>query len=203
MQQVILWDWDNTLADTFPPIFQSQNQTRQHFGLPLWTEEESRQSMNHSGRSLFQNVFGRNDPQTVKEVYLRFYRQHQEKISLKPDAEKVLRFFKEKGFVNILASNKNKDLLKKEVTSLGVLSLFDKIVGAEECCEDKPSKIFTDYALMGLNPDQIWVVGDSAADMQMAKNYTNARGILVGSGVKNIGADFYCSTLGDVLSLIK
>ncbi len=100
-------------------------------------------------------------------------------LKLMPHAKEILSWAKANGFCNILASNKNGPLLREEVKRLGLADLFAKIAGAEDFAEDKPSKFFTDSALAGSDWDVLLSVGDGASDIQMARNYPNAKSILI------------------------
>ena len=71
--KVILWDWDNTLADTFGAIFAAQNEARVQYGLSPWTKEESKASMNSSGRNLINDVFGADKAGQVYAYFLECY----------------------------------------------------------------------------------------------------------------------------------
>ena len=56
MSKIILWDWDNTLADTFGAILVAQNVMRQAYNLSPWTKEEAKIAMNSSGRNLIKKT---------------------------------------------------------------------------------------------------------------------------------------------------
>lgn len=178
MKKLILWDWDNTLVDTFGAIFASQNDARVKYGMAPWTKEESKKAMNTSGRNLIKDVFGADRAQEVRAYFLSRYKEHANELELKEGAQKVLQKAKELGFINVLASNKAGSILRNEVATLGLTSAFDKIIGAEDTDNDKPSKPFTDSAIQDFAPDKIYSVGDGKADIQMAHNYENGVGIL-------------------------
>lgn len=179
MSKVILWDWDNTLADTFGAIFAAQNDARVQYGMTPWTKEESKAAMNTSGRNLIKDVFGADKATEVRAYFLSRYAEHADALELKAGAKEILQTAKELGFVNILASNKAGPILRNEVSAMGVADYFDRLIGAEEAEEDKPSKIFTDTALAGIEADKIISIGDGKADIQMAHNYAGGIGILV------------------------
>lgn len=179
MTKVILWDWDNTLVDTFEAIWCAQNAMRVHFGLGEWTQEEAKRSMNLSGRNLIKNLVGEDKAKEARAFYLARYAENASHLKLKVGATDLLDFAKKAGFVNVLASNKAKDLLLNEVKTLGVLDKFDKIIGAEEAPQDKPSKIFTDKAIETYLPvDLLVAVGDGLSDVKMAHNYPKGIAVL-------------------------
>jgi len=208
MAKVILWDWDNTLADTFGAIFAAQNDARVQYGLTPWTKEESKAAMNTSGRNLIKDVFGEEKAAEVRAYFLTRYAKHADALELKEGAKEVLKTAKELGFINILASNKAGPILRNEVAAMGISDYFDRLIGAEDTPNDKPSKDFTDAALLGVDVEKIISIGDGKADIQMAHNYPNGIGVLVwtnpDSGEFNeIKPDYTAQTLTHVIELLK
>jgi len=179
MVKVILWDWDNTLVDTFDAIWHAQNDMRVHFGLGTWTKEEAKKAMNLSGRNLIKNLVGEEKAKEARAFYLQQYAKNACHLKLKSGALDLLDFAKNASFVNILASNKAKDILSNEVKQMGILDKFDRMIGAEEAAEDKPSKTFTDKAVEGLDVDLLISVGDGLSDVKMAHNYSDGVAVLV------------------------
>ena len=177
---IILWDWDNTLADTFEAIWKAQNDMRAHYGLAPWSQEEAKKAMNRSARDLTKNLVGEKNVKEVSAYYLKCYTKRLGQLKLKDGTKEILEYAHSLGFVNILASNKNQDILLNEANKLGIISYFDKIIGAEEAIQDKPSKIFTDKAIENFTArDLIVSIGDGLSDVQMAHNYPNGVSILV------------------------
>ena len=208
MVKVILWDWDNTLADTFGAIFAAQNNARIKYGMSPWSLEESKNAMNKSGRNLIKDVFGSDKVEEVRSYFLECYAKHADALELKKNASEVLNRAKEFGYINILASNKTGSILRNEVTAMGLMDCFERIIGAGEANEDKPSKQFTDKALEGFNTSEIISIGDGFADIQMAHNYENGIGILVGTNpnapeFNGIKPDYAVADLNGVINILK
>ncbi|MBP5534572.1 MAG: HAD hydrolase-like protein [Alphaproteobacteria bacterium] len=178
MVKVILWDWDNTLVDTFDAIWNAQNAMRVHYGLPEWTKEEAKTAMNQSGRNLIKNLVGEEKAKEARAYYLEQYAKNACHLKLKKGAVELLDYAKSAGYINILASNKAKDILCNEVNQMGILKKFDKMIGAEEAPEDKPSKIFTDKAIEGWDVNLLISIGDGLSDVKMARNYPDGIAIL-------------------------
>lgn len=205
MDNIILWDWDNTLVDTFDAIFNAQNAMRVHYGLPEWTKEEAKAAMNKSGRNLIKDLVGEENIKAARAYFLESYAQNAAAIKLKNGAEEILTFAKKKCYINILASNKAGKILRNEVAKMGLTDYFDRIIGAEDTPNDKPTKDFTDVALQGYQANKIISIGDGMADMKMAHHYTNGIAILVWtnpntSEFEHDKPDF---TAADLLSLKK
>ncbi len=205
---IILWDWDNTLVDTFGAIFAAQNETRKHYNMPLWTPEESKMAMNTSGRNLIKDVFGAERATEARAIYLKAYAMHAADLKLKEGALEILKFGKTAGFIQILASNKAGSILRNEAETLGVSQYFDRLIGAEDTDSDKPSKTFTDSAIQGFDVKKIISIGDGKSDIQMARNYENGIGILVGTNPHSkefeiLHPDYAVSDLKEALPILK
>lgn len=208
MSKVILWDWDNTLADTFGAIFAAQNEARIKYGLMPWTREESKAAMNTSGRNLIKDVFGADKAAEVRAYFLSRYAEHADALELKSGVKEVLQTAKELGYINVLASNKAGPILRNEVQAMGLTAYFDRLIGAEDTDNDKPSKAFTDSALDEIDVQTLISVGDGKADIQMAHNYVGGIGILVwtnpdGPEFNEIKPDYAANTLNDVCEILK
>ncbi len=179
MTKLILWDWDNTLVDTFGAILAAQNVMRQAYNLEPWTADDAKIAMNTSGRNLIANLVGAENAVEARKIFLAAYEKSAAEITLKDGAQEIMQYAKDKGYINVLASNKAGNILRNEVETLGMTSFFDKIVGAEDFDNDKPSKEFTDSAIQGYTPNEIYSIGDGKADISMGHNYSNGKGILV------------------------
>ena len=206
---IILWDWDNTLADTFEAIWCAQNDMRIHYNLPRWSQEEAKKAMNKSSRNLIRTLVGKDKAEAARAYYLRSYAKNIGHLKLKDSAVEVLGYARSLGFINILASNKAKNILLGEVKQLGLLSHFDKIIGAEEAPEDKPSKVFTDQAIEEFSAkDLIVSIGDGLSDVKMAHNYPDGISVLVftnpnGKEFEKDKPDYCVTSLADCKSILK
>ena len=182
---VILWDWDNTLADTIEPIMLAFNETLQHYDLPVITREQMKNYMNSAGSQLFLELFPKCDFREVRQFYLSNYQKNISHLALMPGAREILKWTKENGFINIIASNKEHALLKQEVKVSGLVDYLNAIYGADQFPENKPSKVFTDAVLANFPKwKHLFTVGDGASDIKMARHYEKATAILVGTNPK-------------------
>ena len=207
--KVILWDWDNTLADTIDPLMQAYNATLKDYNRSPITREQMKAYMNFAGRQLFLDLFPDKNFDEVRSIYLKHYQENAFKLKLFSGAKEILKWTKEHGFINILASNKHFLVLRCEAELSGVADSFFDICGAEQFPENKPSKVFTDAALGKYkNFDELFVVGDGVSDVKMAHNYPNGKAILVGTDPKtkefqDNPPDFWVKTLSDIANVFQ
>ena len=170
--KAILFDWDNTLVNNWDPIFFAYKKTLKALGLKKQSREETLKNAKYSLRETFPRIF-KNDWKKAKKIfYLEFKKIHLKKIKSIPNALKVLKKIKEKKIKCGVISNKDGNLLRKEINKLGWKKYFKVIVGANEAKKDKPSKY---PLLLALNKislkcnKNIWYVGDNEIDVEFAK----------------------------------
>ncbi len=206
--KVILWDWDNTLADTIEPLKEAFNATFKHYNMPLITREQMKFFMNSAGSQLFKDLFPHFDLNEVKQIYFKNYQKNIFNLRLLEGAKEILKWTKQQGFINILASNKHYLILQKEAEASGMAEYFSDICGAEQFAENKPSQVFTDNALKNYADfDELWAIGDGVSDVKMAHNYKNGKAILVGTDpklaeFKDNSPDFWVKNLNDIPKIL-
>jgi len=168
----ILFDWDNTLVNNWDPIFISYNETLKKLGLKKKSKEETLKNAKYSLRETFPNLFKEDWRKARKIFYKTFKKIHLQKIKPLPKVEKVLKIINKKKIPCGVISNKDGDLLRKEIEKLGWKKYFKILVGANEAKKDKPSKYPLLLALnkISLKPNKnIWYVGDNDIDVKFAK----------------------------------
>lgn len=170
--KAVLFDWDNTLVDTWPVITEALGVTRAAYGLEVWTLEQARVRSARSLRESFPEWFGDKWEEARDLYYKHFAAHHCERLATKAGAEDLLRFLQERGVSLFVVSNKTGKYLREEIDYLDWGDFFQKIVGANEASRDKPAPACVEKALegSGLSPDSdaVWLVGDTVLDMECA-----------------------------------
>jgi len=186
----IIFDWDNTLADTWNIIHASLNVTFEEMGHEPWSFEDvksGRQNIHKSLRSSFPEIFG-DEWEKARDIYYDAFKlKHLDEIQPIFGAEKMLKNIKDKGIYTAIVSNKTGKYLREEVAHLGWESYFNSVVGATDAKRDKP---FPDPVHLAINGSKIvldknvWFIGDSQVDIECATN-TNCLPILWTKNEKN------------------
>jgi len=169
--KAVLFDWDNTLVNTWPVIREALNKTFTELGHAPWSMEQVQQRVARSMRDSFPAIFG-DSWQTAGELYQQNFRAiHLERLQALEGAETTLAFLRRHPVYLAVVSNKKGVNLRKEVAHIGWEKYFDKVVGADDTPRDKPAPDMVIAALSGSGiapgPD-VWLVGDSAIDMECA-----------------------------------
>lgn len=167
--KAILFDWDNTLVDTWPTIQDAMNHTLVHFNMDPWSMAETRKRVRKSMRDSFPDLFGEAWHDAADVFYGRYRDIHINQLRPLPGAEDMLKQLHAKSIYMSVVSNKLGDYLRAEVKYLEWGSYLDNLIGAGDAAHDKPASDPVHLALAGseLIPDSsIWFVGDANIDLQ-------------------------------------
>jgi phosphoglycolate phosphatase len=167
----ILFDWDNTLVDTWPVIHAALNATLGHMGHPEWTLDETRARVRLSMRDSFPKLFGDRWEEARDVFYASFEAAHLRALVEAPGAGDLLRGLRRLGIPSSIVSNKQGRFLRAEAAHLGWTEHFHALVGAGDAARDKPAPDPVTLALSGLEivpGPESWFVGDSDVDMRIA-----------------------------------
>lgn len=171
--KAVLFDWDNTLVDTWPVIHEALVHCFTQMDKEPWALEEVKAKVAHSMRDYFPKLFGERWEEAGQH-YLDGYRNiHCERLLPMEGAEEVLQALQAAGVYQAVVSNKKGPTLRIEADHLNWTPYFNAVVGADDAAHDKPH---ADHALMALadyshpHNHEVWFIGDNAVDMEMAKN---------------------------------
>ncbi len=171
--KAVIFDWDNTLVDSWPVIHDALNTTYRTYGMREWTLDETRANVRESVRDRFPKVFG-DAWQTAAEVFYKRYDEiHTDAIKPLTGAAEMLGALSDAGFYLGVVSNKRGDYLRAEAGHLGWDRHFSAIVGALDAERDKPDPAPVHMALEpgGHAPGpHVWFVGDADIDLTCAVN---------------------------------
>lgn len=171
--RAIIFDWDNTLVDTWPVIHAAMVGTFRHMGHEPWTIEETKEKVRRSMRDAFPELFGERWEEAGKVYQQHYLGNHLQALEALPQAEDVLKAIAAQGILCVLVSNKKGPTLRKEVENLGWGNYFYRVVGADDAARDKPHVDPVHMALeaSGITPGaDVWFVGDSDVDLECAEN---------------------------------
>ncbi len=171
--QAILFDWDNTLVDSWATIHEALNLCMSAMGKAPWSLAETRERVRLSLRESFPIHFGERWEE-AREVYLESFRAiHLERLAPLPGRDEMLRGLAAEGIYLGVVSNKTGALLRLETAQIGWSAYFGNVVGAGDASADKPDAAPVRLALAssGVEPGAaVWFVGDTGVDMECANN---------------------------------
>jgi phosphoglycolate phosphatase len=183
--RAILFDWDNTLVDSWGTIHEALNFVMGAMGKPEWSLDDTRTRVRLSLRESFPMHFGERW-QEAQTIYLdRFREIHLDRLTALPGREAMLHSLAAQGIFLGVVSNKTGPLLRREVERLGWSSFFGSVIGAGDAAADKPAcePVHLALAPSGIPAgEDVWFVGDTAIDMECAKN-SGCVGVLLGEAM--------------------
>jgi phosphoglycolate phosphatase len=183
--QAILFDWDNTLVDSWATIHHALNAVRTAMDLAPWSLAETRSRVRLSLRESFPRHFGARWEE-ARRIYLDAFRAiHLDRLAPLPGRCDMLRALSAGGIFLGVVSNKTGALLRLEVERLGWTPFFGSIVGAGDAAADKPAAAPALLALAAggiAAGEAVWLVGDTAVDMECAIN-AGCLPVLLGGGL--------------------
>ena len=169
--KAILFDWDNTLVNTWPIIHQALHNTFLAIGQEPWDLETVKRRVARSMRDSFPQIFGEKWEE-VGEIYQQEFRNmHLDRLEALPEAGLTLEFLAGKPVCLAVVSNKRGENLRKESTHISWDKYFSKIIGATDTPNDKPAPDPVYAALEGSGlaaGNEVWFIGDSVVDMECA-----------------------------------
>jgi phosphoglycolate phosphatase len=171
--QAILFDWDNTLVDSWAVIHEALNHVMAAMDKPPWSMAETRARVRLSLRESFPLHFGERWEE-ARGIYLdRFRAIHLERLAALPGCAELLAALADTGVFLGVVSNKTGALLRREAEALSWSRHFGRIVGAGDAAADKPDPAPVGLALepSGVAAGEgVWFVGDTGVDIECATN---------------------------------
>lgn len=172
--RAVLFDWDNTLAESRSSLVIAVNRVLKEYHLPEWEISKQKRDTNLSFKDNFPRIFG----DKAHEAYERYREIYKgiaaSRITAFPSAKEVIEFFKSRDITVMIVTNKERCLLEYELPLLYRKEDFAKIVCGHEAPRDKPHGDQALFALKGfinreeISPETVWIIGDSPQDSNSA-----------------------------------
>ena len=206
--RVLLYDWDNTLADGWAGITAALNAVFTEFAMPHWSREDTLNRVRVSLRESFPAMFGDRWQHARDVFYGSLTRMHLDHVAPMPGAAEML--MAGRPWPQGVVSNKSGTFLRREVEHLGWAAYFGPVIGAGDARADKPDPAPLFLALSRLGQEagaDVWYAGDTALDMQAARS-AGLTAVLIGNaehdgGVEHASPDLHFSTAADLASRLR
>lgn len=174
LPKAVIFDWDDTIVETWQVVRAAVNHTLESFGHTPWTEEEARLRIGPPARVLFSGLFGEDRWQEADKIYIQAYKDNiGDAIRVHDGAVDVLDAFQRADVPMVVLSSKRGPLLRQEAEVLGLDKYFMALYGAGDSEKDKPHPESVTHALActGVAAGKgVWLVGDSNTDILCAED---------------------------------
>lgn len=173
LPRAVLFDWDNTLVDSWRTCFHAINATLTHHDMPNLTEAELLQRPQTSLRDSFPKMFGEAWEKAAEHYHSVYLDIHLKHLKLLTGSRELVEKLHENGVYMAVVSNKTGLHLRKEVEFLQWNRYFAAIVGSCDLSSDKPSPLPARYALEQGGHEagkDVFFIGDSAVDIECARS---------------------------------
>ena len=211
----LLFDWDNTLVDSWGTIHAAFNLTLAQMGHAQWSLAQTRSRTGRSLRDSFPAIFGEDKWQEARKAYYKHFSTiHLDRLTALPAAGDLLETVRATGVYTALVSNKSGSYLRKELVHIGWEKYFKTAIGAGDAKSDKPTAEPVYLALEGsgiaVSPS-VWFIGDSQVDIDTARA-ARCTGVLIGAEATGRGgqggetqaeADLHLKDCRDLAALVK
>jgi phosphoglycolate phosphatase len=168
----IFFDFDGTLADSYPAITASVNHVRARHGLAPLPEAEVRRHVGHGPDHLLAQTVPGVDPLAAVE----HYRAHHPSVMVEgtrllPGVAEALGVAHGLGVRLGVCSNKPVDFTRALLAHFRLAEMLDVVLGPEDVPRPKPAPDMLDAALrqLRLAPAEALYVGDMGVDIQTAR----------------------------------
>jgi phosphoglycolate phosphatase len=172
----VLFDLDGTLIDSKRDIAAAANAARAHFGMPPLPVSDVLPFIGFGIRRLIEGVLETQDGARIDEglaAALRYYGSHLgEYTTVFDGALGLLQALKARGIACGVVSNKPHDLTVRTLSILKMEGYFAAALGEGAVKNKKPhpEPVLEVLRLMGVEPDNAVFIGDSAVDVECARN---------------------------------
>lgn len=170
----IIFDWDNTLIDTFPLLKEATNLVRAHFKLPAYDDAQARQNIRLTAKESYPQIYGERWQEAHALFYEHIRAKHLERIDVIDGATALLNWIKDQKIPMGLLSNKHGAYLRKEVTHLGWGPYFQIVLGPDDVGDigkPQPDGLHAALNALAIPPTihaDCWYVGDTENDLRTA-----------------------------------
>lgn len=170
----LIFDWDNTLIDTWSLLHAALERTFREFDREPWSFIETQQRVRRSARETFPELFG-NQAERAIAAYIAHYRDvSRGQLEGLKGSQAFLDIAAREGRGPLsVVSNKTGATLREEAECLGWTGFFRALIGAGDAPRDKPAPAPVHMALgaSGIEAGRaVWFIGDTDVDMHCALN---------------------------------
>lgn len=171
---LIVWDWDGTLADSTGMITQAIVSAAAQVGLPTLDPQAASNIIGLGLKESIHALYGdipTDQAQALAKQYTANYYAGESEIPLFAGAADTIKTLHKRGFKLAVATGKGRRGLNLALEHCGLTHYFHATRTADECFS-KPHPQMLDELMDNLvtTPERTLMIGDTSYDLQMASN---------------------------------
>jgi phosphoglycolate phosphatase len=171
---LIVWDWDGTLADSTSMIARALVQAAEQVGLPKLELQAARNVIGLGLRESIDTLFGdipNEQAQALAKQYTANYYAGEQDIPLFEGAQELIAQLTRRGHKQAIATGKGRRGLDLALNRSGVAKYVHATRTVDECfSKPHPQMLDELMDMLVATPERTLMIGDTTYDMQMAKN---------------------------------
>lgn len=168
---MVVFDWDQTLWDSWELHLRSLQYASQQMGLPAPSAQEVVAVYQGTLEDHLKRLYGM-QAQRAEGQYLEFYRDHWRSLGrLFPGVRRLVERLAGEGYALALLSNKVRWAGEQELEEAGLRGIIQVSLFKEDVQEAKPAPegLRRIVETLGITPQQAVFAGDTAGDVQCAR----------------------------------
>lgn len=172
--ELIVFDWDGTVMDSTAVIATSIQSACRDLALPVPSDEDARhvigmglvEALRHAVPDASEAMYG-----ALAERYRHHFLAQDQTIPLFPGARETIVALHEAGHALAVATGKSRKGLDRVLDSSGLRAYFHASRTADETfSKPHPAMLQEIMDELGMQPEQVLMIGDTTHDLQMAIN---------------------------------
>lgn len=171
---LIVWDWDGTLADSTGMITKAVVDAAEQVGLPKLDPASARNIIGLGLKESIHALFGDLPPELAQKLAMQYsanYYAGEQAIPLFEGAKSTIVELSRRGYKLAVATGKGRRGLNLALQHCGLANYFHATRTMDECFS-KPHPQMLDEIMDAcvVTPERTLMIGDTSYDLQMAKN---------------------------------
>ena len=171
--RLLVFDWDGTVYDSLPRVWEAFRKTFELFQLPAPDENLLRRSAGKTWQETIATLLPDEDPayrNDMRVIYNHVMREGGlERPTLLPGVDTFLRELKEQGYLLAVATNRSRAHIDQSIDRFDMNALFQAVRGADETAKKPdPTMLHSILEELEIPAEETLMVGDTDHDVLMA-----------------------------------
>jgi len=171
--ELIVFDWDGTVMDSTAVIATSIQSACRDLDLPVPSDEDARhvigmglvEALRHAVPTAPEDMY-----EPLADRYRHYFLEQDQTIPLFSGARETIAELHEAGHALAVATGKSRKGLDRVMDSSGLRAYFHASRTADETSKPHPAMLLELMDELGMQPEQVLMIGDTTHDLQMAIN---------------------------------